>query len=776
MSVSEVDSAREWELRDYLNLVNRRKWLIAVILLLSVLIGAVRQFTRPAIYGSSTVFSIEMNEGSGLGGFNVPSYYYYVMNQGRGLEYYQTIVYSDIYNQQLVSAVEQDSTLKAFGASSMEAARLAAGGGLSLSMNEETRLLTLSARAETPVVAYRVADLAAQVFRQRNQQIEMENAQNTVRFIDQQRAEAQATLEATERELLEFKGNSSLSPVVTERGGVVNRVTQVESALAQIELERRLAETNLATYRRQLQQVDPSGKMVNLDAADTPVLAGRRAEIARLESQRDEILLQASRDSVRLQKLERQIAETKEQLRQQILAAYGGNENNSSMNDQLRVLINERLVAEEVSLNSLRSRERFYRNMLSQYRKESPDMLDRDIELTRLQRMQIVNQNLLSYLVERHEEAKIRASASIGGLRTITPAGIPAAPLPNGASRNIMVSLFMGLGLGFGLAMLLEYLDQTVHSREELERLSGLQVVGQIPQHGQTNASRQPDNNNGKHNGKHNSKIPQRKKRRRKTLDRLLQRLHLREPGAPDWKASDYPLLTRMRADVPFAESYRDLRTNLQFYHIDEPIKKMVITSAIPGEGKTSVTANLALSMTELGKRVVILDADLRKPKINALFDLERVPGFTDYFMDLASYTDIIIRPTATTNLFVVPAGCIPPNPTEVLNSQKMADFIARLETEFDFVLVDSPPLLSVTDAKILSHIVEHLLLISRFGHTEKRYISEAATALQQFKVSIVGVVFNGIEFTHAYGKYKYKYHYYYESQPERAGRQSAMN
>jgi len=775
MSVSEVDSAREWELRDYLNLLIRRKWLIAVILLLSVLIGAVRQFTRPAIYGSSTVFSIEMNEGSGLGSFNVPSYYYYVMNQGRGLEYYQTIVYSDIYNQQLLSAVEQDSTLKAFGASSMEAARLAAGGGLSLSMNEETRLLTLSVRAETPVVAYRVADLAAQVFRLRNQQIEMENAQNTVRFIDQQRAEAQATLEATERELLQFKGGSSLSPVVSERG-VVNRVVQAEAALEQIEMERRLAETNVATYRRQLQQVDPSGKMINLDAADTPALAGKRAEIARLETQRDEILLHASRDSVRLQKLERQIAEGKEQLRQQILSAYTGEDGkNSGKSDQLRELINQRLVAEEVSLNSLRSRELYYRNMLNQYRKESPEMLDRDIELTRLQRTQIVNQNLLSYLVERHEEAKIRASASIGGLRTITPAGIPSAPLPNGASRNIMVSLFMGLGLGFGLAMLLEYLDQTVHSRDELERLSGLQVVGQIPQHGQTNASRQPDNNNGKHNGKHNGKIPQRKKRRYKKLDRLLQRLHLREPGAPDWKASDYPLLTRMRADVPFAESYRDLRTNLQFYHIDEPIKKMVITSAIPGEGKTSVTANLALSMTELGKRVVILDADLRKPKINALFDLERVPGFTDYFMELASYSDII-KPTAAANLFVVPAGRIPPNPTEVLNSQKMADFIARLTTEFDFVLVDSPPLLSVTDAKILSHIVEHLLLISRFGHTEKRYISEAAIALQQFKVSIVGVVFNGIEFTHAYGKYKYKYHYYYESQPERMGRQSAMN
>lgn len=769
MSISEMDSAREWELRDYLNLANRRKWLIAAVVFLSVLSAAVYQFTRPDVYGASTVFSIEMNEGAGVNSLNMPSYYYSFMRQSRGLAYYETVVFSDVYSAQLMRALEKDSTLKALGESAFAEAKRAAIHGLTLEMNEETQLLSLGVRAGDSLVAYRTADLAAQVFRLRNQQIDMESARSTVHFIDQQREEAQAALEAVERELLQFKGSTALSPTVNDRG-VINRVTEAEAALAQIELERRLAETNVATYRRQLQQVDPFGKMITLDAADSPETVRKRAAIASMEKQRDDLLMQSSRDSVRLQKLERQIAEGKEQLREQILSTYSDDEshNTSGQSDHLRQLISQRLVAEEVNLNSLRSRENYYSTMLSEYRKEKPEMVDRDIELMRLQRMQIVNQNLLSYLVERHEEAKIRASATVGGLRTITPANIPSEPLPSGATRNMLLSLFLGFGLGFGLAMVSDYLDQTVHSREELERHSGLQVVGQIPLHAEDAHSRQSNNNNGKHNGKLT-----RPKKQNKTLSRLLQRLHLGENNELAWKPSDYPLLIKMRSDMPFAESYRDLRTNLQFYHIDQPIKKMVITSSIPGEGKTMVTANLALSMTELGKRVVIVDADLRRPKMGPIFNLERVPGFTDYFMDLASYTDVI-KPTAAANLFVVPAGHIPPNPTELLNSQKMADFIARLENEFDFVLVDSPPVLSVTDAKILSHIIEHLLLVCRFGHTEKRYISETANALRQSKVSIIGLVFNGIELSNAYGRYKY--HYYYAKQHERVGKQSALN
>ncbi|HNR69666.1 MAG TPA: Wzz/FepE/Etk N-terminal domain-containing protein, partial [bacterium] len=565
MSSSELSPAQEWDLHDYFNLLNRRKVLIGIVFAVCVLSVLFYQFSQPPIYGSSAVFSVDLNEDGGLNGPGFSPYYFYYLNESRTGVYYQTIIYSDVFNQQMMQAIERDSSLIALGENMRAEAKLAAGRGLSLSMNEETRLLTLSVRAGSPVVAYRVADLAAQVFRRRNQEIEMESAQNTVRFINQQRQEAQDRLEEAERALLEFKGGSELSPRVGG-SGVVNRVTLAESALEQIELERRLSETNVATYHQQLQNADPSGNAPRLDAADTPELAALRDEIGRLETQRDDILLRASGDSLRVQRLERQIAEKKENLRQRIMTSFDQRTlKTDGKNEQLGKVINERLVAEQVNLNSLRSREKYYRDLLQRYREQSPDMLDRDIELARLQRTQIVHQNLLNYLVERHEEAKIRASASLGGLRTVTPAGIPSDPLPNQASRNVLLSVFLGLGLGFGLALMLEYLDQTIHSREELERLSGLQVVGQIPLHGQSGDSRQPDNNNsdnGKHNGKHNGKLTNRKTWQ-KTLVLLMQRLHLREPGAPDWKAADYPLLIKMRADVPFAESYRDLRTNL---------------------------------------------------------------------------------------------------------------------------------------------------------------------------------------------------------------------
>ncbi|MBN1542573.1 polysaccharide biosynthesis tyrosine autokinase, partial [candidate division KSB1 bacterium] len=467
----------------------------------------------------------------------------------------------------------------------------------------------------------------------------------------------------------------------------------------------------------------------------------------RLEAKRDELLLQASSDSLQMLRLEYTIAEKKESLRRKILDVFDKNEDKSSgKNNQLRVLLNERLVTEQVSLNSLRNREKFYRELLAQYRRQSPEMLDRDIELARLQRTQIVHQNLLNYLVERHEEAKIKASSSLGGLRTVTPAGIPQEPLQTRAARNILLSIFFGLGLGFGLALLLDYLDQTVRNRDELERLTGLQVIGQIPQH-------DSHLSNGTAAAKPNGHLA--------TLPALLRRLHQAKQPTNGHILENYPVTARMRADTPFSEAFRDLRTNLQFYQIDQPLKKVLITSSIPGEGKTVLTSNLALSLTELKKRVVIIDADLRKPRQSGVFGLERVPGFTDYFMDTATY-DEILRPVRDDLLYVIPSGRIPPNPTEILHSQKMADLIRRLEGEFDYVLLDSPPLLSVSDSKVLAAMIQTVILVSRFGHTEKRYIKEAIGYLRKSRADVVGLVFNGIEVTRGSGYYKY--HYYYEA------------
>ena len=227
---------------------------------------------------------------------------------------------------------------------------------------------------------------------------------------------------------------------------------------------------------------------------------------------------------------------------------------------------------------------------------------------------------------------------------------------------------------------------------------------------------------------------------------------------AQDVEPLYYPLISKYDPHSPFSEAFRSLRTDLQFFSIDKPLKKLLITSSIPGEGKTMVTANLAMAYAELGHKVVILDADIRKPKQPAVFGVDRRPGFTDYFMDLAPFEQIV-RTLPQRNLTLIPSGTIPPNPTEVLNSQKMADLIERLEQEYDYILVDAPPLLSISDAKALSRIVENILLVFRFAQTEKRYVREAVANLLKINAAIIGFVFNGVDF----GKGYYKYHYYYE-------------
>ncbi|MBN1543318.1 hypothetical protein JW992_14350, partial [candidate division KSB1 bacterium] len=242
MMSSDLETTREWELRDYLELIFRRKFLILVVFVVCVLAVSLYQLTRPDVYGSSTTFGIELDTGAGLDGYASMPYYYYLLDQSRSVEYYNTIVFSDLFYEQIQQAIDQDSLLVALGEEALEEARQAAMRNLSLSLNDETKLLTLSLRAGSALVAYRTADLVAQVFRRRNQEIELESAQNMVRFIDQQRHEAQDRLEEVERALLEFKGRGTLSPISFERG-VVNRVVQAEATLEQIELERKLAET-----------------------------------------------------------------------------------------------------------------------------------------------------------------------------------------------------------------------------------------------------------------------------------------------------------------------------------------------------------------------------------------------------------------------------------------------------------------------------------------------------------------------------------------------------
>ena len=740
MPPEENTPAREWEFRDYLDLALRRKTVIIATFILVFLATAVYQLTRTPVYSAYTSFIIDesaTNTGVGSERYNP---YAYWMREGKPIEYYQAIMGSQVYMDKMLVRLEADDDLKYAPGVTAEEINDAAGG-ISLSMDENSRLMTIASRAYSPIVAFKVAHIATEVFRERNQEIDVESAQDVVRFIDKQRQEAQDRLEEAERSLQQYSGAGQVV-FIGEDGGMMSKVSQVESILEQAETERRLAESNLASFNMQLEGAGKQG--TGLQSAESfPEVAALRQRLSNFEDQRNALAVSAGADSLNAAELDRKIESIKGELRRAILAhSTDSMPAEDRRTDELRTMLTNRLVAEQINLSSSRNRERFYNNLLEEYRRQSPERLEKTMELARLRRTQAVHQNLLNYLVERHEEAKIKAATGAGGIRIVNPASIPEKPNSRNIPRSLLIGAMLGLGLGFGLAMVQEYLDQTVRSRQDLERLTGIQVIGQIPM-------------GFKLNGKNGQKLPS-----FSILRSLTGRITKKGKAAEAAEQLYYPLINKYDPHAPFAEAFRSLRTDLQFYSVDKPIKKLLITSSIPGEGKTLVTANLAMAYAELGHRVVIVDADIRKPKQPTVFGVERKPGFTDYFMDLVPY-DKIIRHLPVRDLDLIPSGTVPPNPGEVLNSQKMADLIERLEKEYDYVLVDAPPVLSISDAKALSRIIENMLLVFRFARTEKHYVREAVANLLNIKASIIGFVFNGIEVGN--GKGYYKYYYYSE-------------
>ncbi|MEO8447737.1 MAG: CpsD/CapB family tyrosine-protein kinase, partial [bacterium] len=221
----------------------------------------------------------------------------------------------------------------------------------------------------------------------------------------------------------------------------------------------------------------------------------------------------------------------------------------------------------------------------------------------------------------------------------------------------------------------------------------------------------------------------------------------------------------------PPSEAFKALRTRVQYAKLEEtPIKTILLTSSVPSEGKTTISINLAGSLAQTDKKVLLLDCDLRKPRIHSVFDIERYPGLSDYLFSNATLEEIT-RKTKLENLDVITSGTIPPNPSELLGSKQMKLFIERMKTIYDFIIIDSPPFISVTDAEILFRIADGTILVLRAGKTPGDAFYRTCEKLMHLdQHNFLGVVFNNFSYKSAYGYY-YNYYYYYTRPDEKANK-----
>lgn len=313
--------------------------------------------------------------------------------------------------------------------------------------------------------------------------------------------------------------------------------------------------------------------------------------------------------------------------------------------------------------------------------------------------------NSLIKAVDSLERPKAGGSSPIS-LSVITPAAAPAAPSAPNTKLNIILGLFAGLALGVTVAVLRSILDTRIKTETDVRRISDTPLLGRI---------------------------------------------------AFDNDAQKKPLLTQAPSQSPRAESFRQLRTNLQFANVAGHAKTLVVTSSLPGEGKSTTATNLAIALAQAGQSVCLVDADLRRPMVGEYLGLERNAGLTTALIGAAEVNDLL-QPWGQDDLYVLTSGQIPPNPSELLGSAEMKNLLAHLEDAFDTVVVDAPPLLPVTDAAVLSQHAGGVLVVVGAQKTRVHDLQKAMETLRLVEANVLGVVMNRMQIK-ARDAYAYSYY-----------------
>jgi polysaccharide biosynthesis transport protein len=342
-------------------------------------------------------------------------------------------------------------------------------------------------------------------------------------------------------------------------------------------------------------------------------------------------------------------------------------------------------------------------------------------------------------LLQKLKEATITAGLRSSNIRVVDPALAPGSPSRPQKARNIMLAFLIGLVGGVGLALFREYLDNTVKSPDDIEALTGLPSLAVVPAMPGLNA----------HQG------------------RLSRRV--RDGGSQATSGGRVELLSYVQPKSQISEAFRALRTSLLLSQADHPPQVILVTSALPREGKTTAAVNLAVTLAQLGDRTLLMDSDLRKPGVRRALNLTigKDVGLSSYLAGVSSLDEATIQHPTITNLSALTTGPVPPSPADLLSSHRMREAIAELRRRFKFIVIDSPPVMAATDAVILSALTDGVLLVVRSGETPKEAFTRTRDLLAAVKCRLLGVVLNAVDssapdYYYSYRYYPYAYGYGY--------------
>jgi capsular exopolysaccharide synthesis family protein len=598
-----------------------------------------------------------------------------------------------------------------------------------------TDMIRISVTAPSPTEAAYLANTVAEVYKEQNQLESQEEVRKVKDFLGEQLELFQVQLRQSEQALKEYKENEKVVALPREVEELVSKLAEVEGIYREAELELNSNKERLSYVDEQLGESKKNLNMQNILTA--PFLKELNQKMVELETEKTRYIASVINHDVydpndpNILKLNEQSKLLEEKFKTgitQLAAAETGDP--ITLSEELF----QRKIEVEATIQALLPKVSALKKIVDEYNQELEKIPERSLKLARLERSARLDEKITLMMKEKYEESRITEVGQLGNVRIIDPARPEYIPIKPKKKMNIILGVIMGLALGIGVTFVLEYFDNSVRSVEDIEK-SGMPILGSIPIIKLEETAKRLGRN-----GKHRSS----------------SKLTTHES-----KTIAGRLITHFAPKSPISEAYRSLRTSIQYARADAPLKTIVVTSPGPQEGKSTTVANLAITIAQMGTKTLLVDTDLRRPVLHSIFNLSRSKGISNYLVGKTDLEDVIFK-TDIDNLYLMPCGTLPPNPSELLGSKAMKQCIGELKEQFDIILFDSPPIMAVTDAAVLSSEMDGIILVVKAGQTDRNAMLRSYEILRNIPNHILGALLNVVNVEGVYGSYYYYYYHYY--------------
>lgn len=717
-------SAHESTAGEYFRILVKRRWVVIITLATIFLLVAIASLKTTPVYDASGTIAI-----------NKPDSSLNFQNSGTlSLDYFDPteldtevkILQSDILALQVIRALNLDrssdsgqapppSSSNDLAPDPLQADPAKASaminefkGNLRVQLSPNTRIVEVHYRSPDPQMAASVVNTLMETYVENNFKARFESTMQASDWLKQQLVDLQMKVETSQEKLVRYQKEHEILGTDEKQNIIMEKLDEINKELTGAESERmdkealyRLVESGDAdAIASSATAIEEEGSGAQ---SATALLGSLREKQADLKIQAADLSTQFGPSYPKLNQLNNQLKEIDAQIQAEM----------------------KKLVAKiRGQYTAALQREQMLNEALDKQKQEANKLNESAIEYSILKRDVDTNRQLYEGLLEKLKEAGVAAGLKSNNFRIVDGARPPQAPVEPNIPRNLLFAAVLGLASGVGLAFLLEGLDNTVRTTEQAQMISGVASLGMIPL-GSKSASEGPNP----------------------------KRLVL----ATSKEAVE--LVTQVRPQSQMAESYRALRTSLLLSNLGAPPKVIMVTSALPQEGKTTTSINTAVVLAQKGVRVLLVDADLRRPSIHKTLGMGPHSGLSNVLTGSTTLEQAITRTAVLPNLFVLPAGTPPPNPAELLASSNMKDVVDQLKEQFDHIVIDTPPSLSVTDAVVLSPRADAVVLVIRSGQTTKQALRRSRDILMQVNAKVVGVLLNAVDLTSP------DYYYYYEYQ-----------